>query len=282
MLPLTRAVAAWGFEFQFASDDEVLTELVEYCYRDLPPAVGQPAVLRAERVGATYDLTVQHPDGRLEVCSEGRRAVALFELLVWEVNRRARGSAADRTVLHSAVFGASAGVVVLCGTSGSGKSTLCAAAARRGWQHLSDDLALVDVPSQTVVPYARPIMLRAGGREHLPPVAVPADYQRYFGNEWFVPASALGASAPHEPRPLVALGVLAWGQPARLEPLGRARTLVGLTEHSATLAERGADGFHELAALAQRVPGFTAVRQRPDDLLDLLAPLVGATRAENG
>ncbi|MDO8391352.1 MAG: hypothetical protein Q7V57_12785 [Actinomycetota bacterium] len=277
MLHLTRAVAAWGFEFQFASDDAVLAELVEHCYRDLPAATGgRPATLRADRVGAVYDLSIERADLPVEVCSEGRSAPALFELLVWEVNRRARASVADRTVLHAAVFGGAAGAVVLCGSSGSGKSTLSAAAAGRGWRHFSDDLGLVDVEHRTVTPYARPIMLRAGGRQHLGDVLVDDRYRQFFVDEWFVPASALGATTAPGPRALVAVGVLGWGATAGIEPLSRARTLLALTEHSATLADRGAAGFDELARLAQRVPGYSVTLGTTADVLDLLAPLVGA------
>lgn len=277
MLHLTRAVAAWGFTFQFASDDARLVELVGHCYCDLPPAVGEHSSFRADRNGdGAYDLSLSHPDGSVELCSSGRSGQALIELLVWEVNRRARASMDDRTVLHAAVIGGPAGVVMLCGGSGAGKSTLCAAAALRGWQHLSDDLALVDVEHLAVVPYARPLMMRRGGRTALGLTAVThPEWTDFQGDDWFLPASELGAEVVRDERPLVAVCVLRPSAPASIAPLNGARTLQAMTEHSATLAARGGPGFDDLVRVAERVPGYSVVRGEAADVLDLLTPLVG-------
>ncbi len=62
----------------------------------------------------------------------------------------------------------------------------------------------------------------------------------------------------------------------RSESLSRARTLHGLTLHSATLAHRGAAGFDDLVRLAEAVPGVQVALGSADEVLDLLAPLVGA------
>lgn len=278
MLPLSRTFAAWQFPFRFRTNDESLMRLVEWCFGDLPPADGPPFALSVERrPDDRYDLTLVHPDGTEEPCGAGRRGPALVELLCWEVNRRARATAAEGTVVHAAVLAGANGAVALCGESRSGKSTLTAAAARRGWRHLSDDLGLIDVQALTVAPYARPVMLREGGRRLLGVAPeLPEGVERFFADDWFLPASALGAVAVHEPQPLVAIGLLSWGEPAAVEPLSRARTLHGLTLHSATLAHRGAAGFDDLVGLAEAVPGVQVSLGSADEVLDLLAPLVGA------
>ena len=210
MLHLTaRAVTAWGFAFRFQSDHHALVDLVEYCYRDLPDAPGPAAAITVRKTGRGghgLAMTVQHPDGTIEPCGEGRTLEEMPELLWWEVNRRARASAADRVVLHAATIADDRGAWLLCAGSQVGKSTLAAANALRHGRHLSDDMALLADDTATVLPYARPLMLRPGGREVLvaagrPDGAVvlpPGDAPRLavHGDEWFLPASALGATVP--------------------------------------------------------------------------------------
>jgi len=278
VLPLSRTFAAQQVCFRFQSDDAEFARLVEWCYRDLPEGDGPAAVFSAVRAAPhRYDLMLQRADGGVEPCGAGRDGAGLMELVAWEVNGRARATHAGGTVVHAAVFAGRHGAVAVCGDSGAGKSTLAAAAARRGWWHLSDDLAFVDVEALTVAPYARPVMLRAGGRRLLGlHPDLPEGHERFFGDEWFVPASAMGAAISHEPRPLVAVALLTWGERAAIDPLSRAHTLHGLTVHSATLAQRGRAGFDDLVRVAQAVPGHSLALGGPDEALDLLSPLVGA------
>ncbi|MDP2292804.1 MAG: hypothetical protein Q8M22_16570 [Actinomycetota bacterium] len=288
----TRGLAAWGFGFRFESDDQLLADVVARCYRDLPRCTDAPHVLRAARAphGVGFRVSVESPDGSVEECGDGRARDAVLELLHWEINRRALRSVADRTVLHAVVIGGPAGAVALCGPSHSGKSTLAAAAALRGWRHLSDDMGLIDTGlidagladtgladtrRVTVAPYARPIMVRLGGRGLLgAAVDPPAEHRQFFGDEWFLPASDLGAVVGPDPVPLVGVGFLEWQPAASLAPMSRAEALHDLTLHCATVAARGAAGFSELARVAASVPSFRVGLGTPSDALDLLEPLI--------
>jgi hypothetical protein len=275
----SRGFAAWGFSFRFESNDALLVEVVERCYRDLPPAVAGAHVMRAVRQGDEegFRVTIESPESDVEECGAGRPRSSVLELLCWEVNRRARQSAAQDVVLHAAVFGGPLGAVALCGSSQSGKSTLAAAAAMRGWRHLSDDLGLISLDDMTIAPYARPIMVRPGGREHLGAIASPpAQHLEFFPNDWFVPASELGAVIDHRPVPLVAVGFLTWADSAALDAMSRAHTLHDLTLHSATVAAQGAKGFANLTRVATEVPGYRVGLGAASEVLDLLAPLVGS------
>ncbi len=277
----TRGHAAWGFHFRFESDDPLLVDVVERCYRDLPVAVDAEQVMRASRgSGDGFRVTIESSGSAVEECGEGRQRSSVLELLCWEVNRRALQSMAQRTVLHAAVVAGLGGAVALCGPSHSGKSTLAAAAATRGWRHLSDDMGLVDVDALTIAPYARPMMLRPGGRALLgTAVAPPAEHLQFFSDDWFVPASELGASVGDDPVQLVAIGFLGWQPQASLTPLTRAETLHDLTLHCGTLAARGAPGFEELHRVAAAVPGFRVGLGGTDEVLDLLTPIVRPTVA---
>lgn len=282
----SRGFAAWGFAFTFESNDALLVEVIDRCYGDLPAIAGATHVMRAERADGEpgFRLTIEAPDGVVEECGAGRLRSSILELICWEVNRRARRSAANDVALHAAVIGGPLGAIALCGSSGSGKSTLATAAAMRGWRHLSDDLGLIDLATMTVTPYARPIMVRAGGRAHLATVPPPpAEHLEFFPDEWFVPASELGAVIDHQPAPLLAVGFLTWDDSATMTPLSRANTLHDLVLHSATVAAQGAHGFKELTRVAEIVPGYRVGLGAAHDVLDLLAPLVGgAARYSDG
>lgn len=285
---MTAGRRAWGFEFRFVSDDEALLAHFDWCFGDMPRvAVAEHVVSgmchgRAESEDdvVRYDVSLVRSGEPIEDCGQGWPQREVMSLLAAVVNGQARRSASDGTVLHAAVFGGPSGVVVLCGDTGAGKSTISAAAARRGWWHLSDDLALVDVSHGAVTPYPRPLMLRAGSQDVLGGMpewsaASPAGHERFTAVDRFVPASALGAVIPSGPQPLVALGFLQRGPQAAVQPLRRAQTLHALTVHSANLPDRGAAEFDELVRLAEAVEGFTVTVADPDETLDLLAPLVG-------
>lgn len=278
-----RAYQALGFAFRFESDDDLLAEVVRRCYSDMPAASTSPHVLRASLRddGLSYRVMLTSPDGTTEFCGEGTTRSTVLELLCWEINRRATRSVRAWPVVHAGVIGGPLGAIVVCGQSQSGKSTLTAAAARRGWHHLSDDLGPVDVQSMTVTPFPRPMMLRPGGREHLGQPMVPPDsHVQFFSDEWFVPASELGATVMAAPQSLVAVVVLEWRDQAVLEPLSRAQTLHGLAVNSATLKGQGASGFADLERIVMSVPGYRLGLGTADDALDLLSPLVGWPQRE--
>ena len=201
----------------------------------------------------------------------------IVAVIAWEVNHRAELSRATWPVLHAAVTAGPLGAVALCGQSRSGKSTIAAAAAQLGWRHLSDDLAPIDVASLMVHPYARPIMLRSGGRgllDELPDM--PAGHGDYFGDEWFLAASELGAVAETSPVPLVAIVFLEWNDAAELVPISRAATLHALVLNSTTLGLSGEPVFRALEQLATVVPGYRLRFAHVSEAIELVRPLVGA------
>jgi len=63
-------------------------------------------------------------------------------------------------LIHAAVVEKNGHVLVLCGKPGAGKSTLCAALAGRGWRLFSDEIAVVDLKTNEIIPCVRPISLK--------------------------------------------------------------------------------------------------------------------------
>jgi len=63
-------------------------------------------------------------------------------------------------LIHAAVVEKNGHVLILCGEPGAGKSTLCAALASRGWRLFSDEMAIIDLQTNEVIPCVRPISLK--------------------------------------------------------------------------------------------------------------------------
>jgi len=273
----SRPVAAWGFPFQAESNDDALVRLIDWCYGDLPDATGPASCFEVmQRADQRYSVAWRDVDGSVVPCGDGRALDSVMELLTWEVNRRVMRSAGAGVVVHGAAFAGPLGAVVLTAPSECGKSTLAAAAAQRGWVHLGDDVVLIDGARREVYPFARPIMLRPGGRELLGVMpALVAAHAPFMADEWYVPASALGAAVVHGAVPLVAVGVLVRGGGAGLAPLSAAAALHALAQQSPSLAHAPAAAFAELERLARTVPAVEATLGAPHAVLDLLAPMLG-------
>lgn len=83
-----------------------------------------------------------------------------YPLLEWGMNWCVTSTAHHLMMCHSAVLAWNDYAVVLPAPPGSGKSTLCAALALSGWRLLSDELALLDPETLSLVPFVRPVSLK--------------------------------------------------------------------------------------------------------------------------
>jgi hypothetical protein len=149
-----------GVRFLVSGDAEMVDRV-----RDIFPAQFALPILprdaiefHLERRGAEYGLDI---DGRLEADDlSGGEAVALVE-------HRIIRETALRTETHLVLHGAAVArerATLLLGAGGSGKSTLCCELVRRGWNYLSDELALVELTSGRVAPFHRAILLKPRSR----------------------------------------------------------------------------------------------------------------------
>jgi hypothetical protein len=261
-------------------DDAALAARIDSCLGDLP--IGDRAdatvIVRAEPAG--HRLALEMSDGSIEDLGTARTDDQALRLVAWVVSRQARRSVQHLAVLHGSVLAGEWGAMVLCGGTQTGKSTLTIAGVVAGLEYLSDDMAVVDIDALTVEPFARPIMLRAGGRQilsgriELPgPLAPSGD----SGDETFVAAGQFGRVADM-PRPVVALGVIGRGDEPTIEPLTQAEMLQALVGHCVTLDTGGAALFAELARLAAACPGWSVTVDPEVRVVDLLTDLVGGVR----
>ena len=113
---------------------------------------------------------------------------------MWDVNRSAAEASGEHLLFHAGALDAGGTGVLLPGTSGSGKSTLTAGLARAGLGYLTDELAALDLRSGQLLPYPKPITLKAGSFAVLPELDPDAGRSpglgtgagRWAGEEWQV------------------------------------------------------------------------------------------------
>jgi hypothetical protein len=250
---------------------------IAQCLDDLPRGdrAEETIVVRAEGTG--HRLTIESTDGTIDDLGTARTDGQALRLVAWGVSREARRSVQHVAVLHAAVLAGRNGAVILCGASQTGKSTLTVAGVARGLEYLSDDMAILDVDALTVEPFARPIMMRAGGREilsgrvALPGPLTPTDGS---GDETFVAAGRLGRVAD-SPRPVVALGVIDRSDRPTLDPLPPAAMLQVLVSHCVTLDADGGARFAELTRLARSCSGWSVGVDPGLRIVDHLIEMVG-------
>lgn len=145
-----------------ATDDPACLELVERSFAFLRSDSGSPcergavgvSILRAGRgrYRVQYAQTTAS-DCRLDEVPP--LVHAAFFLRYYEQNFRT-------LAFHAAAVGGPSGLVMIPGTSGSGKSTLAAALLCAGYQHVTDELLLVDPGSESLAGAPLAIGLKRG------------------------------------------------------------------------------------------------------------------------
>ena len=80
--------------------------------------------------------------------------------MTFELNVLARTPATGSTIaLHSGAVERDGRVLLIAGMKGAGKSTLTAALVQRGARYVTDEVAVIDLPSGRVCPYPKPLDL---------------------------------------------------------------------------------------------------------------------------
>jgi hypothetical protein len=83
-----------------------------------------------------------------------------FPMFEWALNWCVANHIHRYLNIHAAVIEKNGYAVILPGPPGAGKSTLCAALVNRGWRLLSDEMALLSLEQNLVIPIPRPVSLK--------------------------------------------------------------------------------------------------------------------------
>jgi hypothetical protein len=170
----SRIVSFAGSTIRIDSDGREAASVVDFLFRDFPALeVPLPHVCLEVR-GADGDgvLMLRYGDA---VLYQGTSVGALARMLV----ERAAYHLSDRSVggllLHAAAVSHGERCILLPGKTGAGKSTLTAWLVARGYQYLTDELVYIPAGTTTVVPFPRPLNIRAGGLDALGAAGVNLD-----------------------------------------------------------------------------------------------------------
>jgi hypothetical protein len=284
-----------GLSYRFAvrCDDERLGERVDAVLAGLrAPGAKAP-------VGHWYSLTATPGGaGTLDVSRDDEPLAHdkcpgdALSWVVWDVNRSAAEASGEHLLFHAGALDAGGIGILLPGTSGSGKSTLTAGLARAGLGYLTDELAALDLRSGQLLPYPKPITLKAGSFAVLPELdpdagrspgpAASAGAGRWAGEEWQV---AVGGDTGRRvgqacaPR-LVVVPRFAAGVPTRLTPLSHTEAFLSLALHAVNLLPHGVGGSAALGRIVAQSDCYALTMSDLDEACALVSDLVeGVTPA---
>jgi hypothetical protein len=282
-----------GLSYRFAvrCDDERLGDRVDAVLAGLRDPEAAPTVdhlysLTATPGGAgTRDVTRDDEPLAYDKCPGDA-----LSWVVWDVNRSAAEASGEHLLFHAGALDAGGIGILLPGTSGSGKSTLTAGLARAGLGYLTDELAALDLRSGQLLPYPKPITLKAGSFSVLPELD-PDGRRRsglgtgagsWAGEEWQVAVGGDtgrrvgGACAPR-------LGVVprfAAGVPTHLTPLSNTEAFLSLALHAVNLLPHGVAGSAALGRMVAQSDCFALTMSDLDEACALVSGLVeGVTPA---
>ncbi len=115
----------------------------------------QLAVIGSRRPGLPFRLLI---DGVLQHRATSRHEV--LRQVIFELNVLARTSTASSAIaVHGGAVERDGRVLLIAGASGAGKSTLTAALVQGGARYITDEVAVVDLPSGRLSPYPKPLDL---------------------------------------------------------------------------------------------------------------------------
>lgn len=218
-------------------------------------------------------------------------AAQAFPLLEWGLNWCVTSNAHQYLMFHSAVLAKGDVAVLLPAPPGSGKSTLCAALMLSGWRLLSDELALIDLQSGTVVPFVRPVSLKNDsialiGERFPSAVLTQSVVDTVKGTVAHLrPSVASIACARKKARArFLVFPQFSKGSPLLVERLRSAEATVELARNAFNLPVLGTLGFQALTAVGRGCQSFALRYERLDQAITwfdhLIEPVLGEHEAK--
>lgn len=187
-----------------------------------------------------------------------------YALLEWGMNWCLATQANDALLFHAAVLESPQACIVMPGDPGAGKSTLTAALMLSGWRLLSDEMAILDLKTETLQPLARPVGLKNQSIDiirHFSAQAVlgqPAK-DTHKGTVNHLRPTPVSVQRRHQPATPSHIVFPRWRAGARtqLHPLDRAQAFQQLASHSFNYSMLGRAGFEHTTTLIQRCQCWT-------------------------
>jgi hypothetical protein len=281
----------WALSYRFAvcCDDGAFGRHIEALLSALCDPAEEDGT--ASDVPHRYTLT-SAASGTFDLAREGelvRAALTRSDAigwLVWDVNRAAAETSAQHLLFHAGGLEAAGRGVLVPGPSGSGKSTLTAGLTRAGLAYLSDELVAFEVATGRLLPYPKPITLKAGSFAALPELAPPVDDPFEPGipaaREWHVP---VGPGTAHRVgvRCEAAFVVVPHYDPGgvtTLSPLTETEAFFALALNAVNLIPHHAAGTEALGRLSAHCESFRLGFSDLEEACRLVVDLVGVPAAQ--
>lgn len=128
-----------------------------------------------------------------------------YALLEWGMNWCIAAHEYSRFLLHAAVLVKNNQAIICPALPGSGKSTLSAYLGLSGWAVYSDEMAIIDIDSQQVLPLFRPVCLKNNSIALL--------------REWYPSAIVTPVCRDTQKGDVAHVKVLSWQQYQQLKPV---------------------------------------------------------------
>ncbi len=259
--PLPTASRVVSFAGSSVRIDAIGTDalsLVSFLFDAVVPTDGPPPHVTL-RVAAHGTVRSLHVDDILycERESVGSLASTLLDQALFHLSDRSTGG----LLLHAAAVCRGTRTVLMPGTSGAGKSSLAAWLTSNGFDYLTDELVFIPWGSLDVVPFVRPLSLKASARQTVGADVIDfvalGDASLTSPEVSLIQPAAFGSIGPASARELSAIVFprFSLGAPLRVEPLSKADTGLELMSGLINARNLPGHGFPDVTRLARVIPG---------------------------
>jgi HprK-related kinase A len=203
-----------------------------------------------------------------------------FPVFEWGMNWCVSTHANRYLIIHAAVVEKDGHAAILPAPPGSGKSTLCAALVSKGWRLLSDELALIRLGTNTIVPLPRPISLKNKSIDIIRRYAPQATLSTPVHNtekgtiaHLKAPRDSVARAAETARPAWIIFPKYEAGAAPQLEPIPQARAFMRVAENAFNYSPVGAEGFDTLAGLIDNCLSYNFTYSVLDDAIDVFSTL---------
>jgi hypothetical protein len=172
--------------------------------------------------------------------------------------------------------------LLLPAPSGGGKSTLVAGLVQRGLGYLSDELVALEAGGSRVLPYPKPISLKAGSFHLFEGLTGQRDTSsRFIDDEWYLRPDDIRPDAIGVPSDAAFLVVphFASERKTTLTALSSTEAFLALTINSVNLEKHGERGAQTLASVVAQCDAYELVTSNLDEACDIVVNLLGERRS---
>jgi hypothetical protein len=205
------------------------------------------------------------------------QSYAFFE---WGLNWVVASYIHQYLIIHAAVLEKQGHVLILCGEPGAGKSTLCAALATRGWRLFSDEMAIIDLQTNQIIPFVRPISLKNKAIDlikQFSPEIVMGDsfFDTAKGTVAHMkpPKSSVLASKTTATGKWIVFPKYLEGSETSLQTVSKGETVIKLAKNAFNYNIQGSRGFESVCQLVKNSDCYAFEYSDLDEAVNLFAEL---------